>query len=283
MEIISPALRYHGAKFRLAPWVMMHFPAHTTYVEAFGGAAGVLLQKPRVYAEVYNDLDGDVANFFAVLRDPDLRTQLIESIVLTPYSRHEFEMAWRPCRGKVERARRLAVRAQMGFGSAGATKGSTGFRIDTKRQYSTAQQLWAEYPAALADAGQRFAGVLVENRPAIEVMEAHDGPETLHYVDPPYMHATRVMDKNRKYYRHEMSDEMHTDLLSVINKLSGYVVLSGYDHELYNSQLPGWTKRSIRSRISGGRGTKTRMEVIWINPRCAEALDNERVQKRMFA
>ena len=84
LAVSRPALRYHGAKFRLAPWVLRHFPAHGTYVEPFGGAAGVLLQKPRSYAEVYNDLDGEMTNFFRVLRDPVRRAALTEALVLTP-------------------------------------------------------------------------------------------------------------------------------------------------------------------------------------------------------
>lgn len=70
MTAQRPALRYHGGKFRLAPWLLQFFPPHGCYVEPFGGAAGVLLRKPRVYAEVYNDLDGDIVNFFRVLRRP---------------------------------------------------------------------------------------------------------------------------------------------------------------------------------------------------------------------
>ena len=182
---IRPALRYHGSKFRLAPWVMSFFPQHTCYVEPFGGAAGVLLQKPRVYAEIYNDLDSSVASFFAVLRDPQLRQQLIDAVVLTPYARTEFDLAWEDTEDRIELARRLAIKAQMGFGSAGATKGSTGFRIDTKRDYGTAQHLWTQYPAALAAAGERFTGVLIENRPAVDVIVQHDGIGTLHFVDPP--------------------------------------------------------------------------------------------------
>ncbi|WP_426106416.1 DNA adenine methylase, partial [Massilia sp. TSP1-1-2] len=132
IDTIKPVLRYHGGKFRLAQWIMGFFPEHTCYVEPFGGAAGVLIQKERVYAEVYNDLDSEVASFFAILRDPEQRRRLIEAVVFTPYARDEFELAWMPVADPLENARRLCVRAQMGFGSAGATKGTTGFRIDTK-------------------------------------------------------------------------------------------------------------------------------------------------------
>lgn len=172
--VTRPALRYHGAKFRIAPWVLRHFPAHACYVEPFGGAAGVLLQKARSYAEVYNDLDGDIVNFFRVLRDLKQRAALQELLALTPYARAEFDLAWQPTDDAVERARRLCVRAQMGFGSAGATKGVMGFRIDTKRACSTAQHLWMGYPDALSAVGARFTGVLIENRPALEVMAAHE-------------------------------------------------------------------------------------------------------------
>jgi len=280
--IDRPALRYHGGKFRLAEWIMQFYPPHNCYVEPFGGAAGVLLQKPRSYAEVYNDLDGDVVNFFRVLRDPESRSRLIEACVLTPYSRADFEEAWEPVTEPIERARRLAIRAQMGFGSCGATKGSTGFRIDTKREYGTAQQLWALYPSAIAIAGVRLAGVLVENRPATEVMEQHDGPGTLHFVDPPYIHDTRVnvMKAGKSgYYRHEMSDEQHVELLEFLDRLEGMVVLTGYAHEIYESRLQGWTRRETESRISLGRGGGLRHECAWLNPLCAA----RQGQQRLFA
>jgi DNA adenine methylase len=271
--VTSPALRYHGAKFRLASWVMQFFPAHRCYVEPFGGAAGVLLQKERAYAEIYNDLDGDVVNFFQVLRDQELRRQLLEAIVLTPYSRSDFEEAWEPTEDRVERARRIAVRAQMGFGSAGASKGKTGFRIDTKRAYGTAQHLWLEYPTAIATAGRRMSGVLVENRPAIEVMRQHDAADTLHFVDPPYLHATRVLGESKAgVYRHEMTDADHDDLLDALLELQGMVIVCGYPSDLYDNALKGWTMHDVEARISAGRGTAMRTECAWLNPACVAAL-----------
>lgn len=271
--ITAPVIRYHGGKFRLAQWVIEHFPPHLVYVEPFGGAAGVLIQKARSHGEVYNDLDGDIVNLFRVLQKEDTRAALTELLVLTPYAREEFEQAWIFTDEPVERARRTIIRAQMGFGSAGASKGTTGFRIDCYRQYSTAQQLWARYPDQIAAIGQRLAGVLIENRPALDVMLAHDSAQALHYVDPPYVHATRVRGAAKgRYYRHEMDDEQHAELLDTLNTLQGMVVLSGYPSELYAERLQGWTMNSTSARISAGRGGDTRTECLWINPACMAAL-----------
>ncbi|MBW5861621.1 DNA adenine methylase [Yersinia enterocolitica] len=263
-EIKHPAIRYHGGKFRLAPWVISHFPAHTHYVEPFGGAASVLLRKERSYAEVYNDLDSDVVNLFVVLRDMTLRECLIESLILTPYSRDEFTGAYGEAETMVERARKLVIRATMGFGSAGATKGTTGFRLDTKRSSATAQHLWARMPENLAAVGQRFEGVLVENRDAVQCMLDHDTTSTLHFVDPPYVHDTRVISS--RYYRHEMDNNAHLNLLDTVNKLEGMVVLSGYNTDMYNDILTGWQKQEKQSSAAGRKGSVKRLECLWLSP-----------------
>lgn len=266
-ELAHPLIRYHGGKYRLAHWIIAQMPNHTCYTEVFGGAAGVLLQKPRAYAEVYNDLDGDIVNLFKVLRDADLRNKLIEQLVLTPYAREEFMNAWSVATTEVEKARRTIIRAQMGFGSAGATKGITGFRIDTKRQYGTAQSLWVDYPEHLSFIGQRLSGVLIENRPAVQVLKDHDAISTLHYVDPPYVHDTRYSGaKSGRIYRHEMDDKDHLDLLNTLLELEGMVMLSGYPSDLYDDTLNGWKRIDTKARISSGRGTDTRTECLWINP-----------------
>lgn len=275
MTVAHPALRYHGGKFRLAPWILQFFPPHGCYVEPFGGAAGVLLQKERSYAEVYNDLDGEIVNLFKVLRDPSSRAALVEACKLTPYAREEFELAYEPASDPIECARRTCVRAAMGFGSADATKGVTGFRTDTRRKYGTAQHLWAEYPETLGAIGERFRGVLVENRDAVEVMRAHDGPDVLHFVDPPYMHEARN-PRNGNCYRHELDDNGHLRVLNALHALEGMVVVCGYRTPLYDEALREWTRYETAARISGGRGTSMRTEVVWLNQACTAALEGRR-------
>ncbi|MCG7932955.1 MAG: DNA adenine methylase [Candidatus Thiodiazotropha lotti] len=268
-KIQHPVMRYHGGKYRLAPWIMSFFPDHYTYVEPFGGAAGVLLQKPRSMSEVYNDLDGDVVNVFRVLQDRDLADDLRRRLVVTPYARAEFDISYESTDDQVEQARRTLIRAHQGFGSAGATKHKTGFRIDSAREYGTAAHLWAKYPNQIASFVERMQSVVIENKPAIEVIDNHDRTNTLYFVDPPYMHSTRRM-RAGGYYNHEMTDDDHVQLLDVLNQVSGMVVLSGYDSEIYNDMLSSWTRHTTSARISAGRGTAIRTEVVWLNPACSQ-------------
>lgn len=275
--IKHPVMRYHGGKFRLAPWIISFFPDHHTYVEPFGGAAGVLLQKSRSMSEVYNDLDGDVVNVFRVLQDKDQAEDLMRRLTVTPYARAEFDISYEPTIDTVEQARRTLIRAHQGFGSAGETKHKTGFRIDSAREYGTAAHLWARYPDQVAPFVERMQSVVIENKPAIEVIENHDRINTLFFVDPPYLHSTRNM-RPGGYYNHEMTDEDHIQLLDVLNQVSGMVVLSGYDSEIYNDALSSWTRHTTSARISAGRGTATRTEVVWLNPACSQ----KQVQARLF-
>lgn len=277
-SIAAPLIRYHGGKFRLAPWIIQHMPAHRCYVEPFGGAASVVLRKPRVLAEIYNDLDGDVVTLFRVLQDETQRERLFDRLVVTPSARAEFELAWKPAPvgDDVECARRIIIRAQMGFGSAGATKGSTGFRCDSRRKYGTAHQLWATYPDLVSSVAERLQGVLIECRPAIDVMQQHDAEDTLHYVDPPYVHATRVRGSSKaRYYRHEMQDGDHEALIEVLRGLRGMVLLSGYPSDLYHRLLPDWRSVRTSARISAGRGTAVRTECLWMNDACYRSLESD--------
>lgn len=260
-----PVLRYHGGKWVLAPWVIEHFPKHRVYVEPFGGAASVLLRKPRSYAEVYNDLEGGVVNLFRVLRDPRLARALRRSLELTPFAREEFAAARRPAEDPVEAARSLIVLSFMGFGSAGVLGETTGFRANSNRSGTTPAHDWANFPRGLDAVTERLQGVVIENQDALICMERHDGPDTLHYVDPPYVMSTRSSGHS---YKHEMTADQHEELLWKLKCLEGMVVLSGYPSGLYDGLLTKWERVERKALADGARA---RTEVLWLNPAATAA------------
>lgn len=277
-----PVLRYHGGKWRLAPWIISFFPPHRVYVEPFGGGASVLMRKPRSYAEVYNDAWGAVVNVFRVLRDPAKAELLCRMLALTPYSREEFLSSYPDARDDVESARRTILRSLAGFGSA-STNGEyvTGFRANSHRSGTTPAHDWAHYPAHVRSFTARLAGVCIENRPAVEVVVQQDSPETLFYVDPPYPHSTRSMQRRNAAYAREMTDDDHRTLAEYLRAVSGMVVLSGYPCELYDCELyPDW-ERHERAHLADGAQKRT--EVVWLNPACSAALARERAQRSLFA
>ena len=284
IEVSRPVLRWHGGKWKLAPWIIGHFPPHRIYTEAFGGAASVLLRKDPAFSEVYNDLDGEVVNLFQVLRSPD-SDRLIELLKLTPFARGEFEASYGDTDEPIERARRLIIRSFMGFGSDAPNKDlRTGFRAQSPQSGRSPEKDWLNYPDALAVTVVRLRGIVIERRPAVEVIAKNDAPDTLHYVDPPYMPETRSTKSGRgrlKYhaYVHEMTDQDHAELLEVLRNVAGMVVLSGYPAPLYEEALTDWRRVQTSALADGAR---PRTEVLWINPQACAAIDATTDQKDMF-
>jgi len=266
-----PLLRYHGGKWRLAPWIIGNFPPHCVYVEPYGGAASVLIRKPRSYAEIYNELDGEVVNLFRVLRNPAQARELVRLLKLTPFARDEFEQSYILADDPIEQARRLVTRAYMGFGSTLTGKWATGFRSNSNRSGTTPAHDWANFPNALEAIIERLRGVVIENRPAIEVIQAHDGPSTLHYIDPPYPFETRGERWAGNAYRYEMTDQQHRELAGVLRQVKGMVVLSGYGGPLYDDELYSDWIRIARDAYADG--ARERTEILWISP----AADNGRL------
>lgn len=266
-EITRPILRYHGGKFRLAPWIIEHFPPHRVYVEPYGGAASVLLRKDRSFAEIYNDRWGVVVNVFRVMRDPVMAEKLERALRLTPFARDEFEAEWPDeTTEPIERARRAILRSFAGFGSA-STNGNyaTGFRANSNRSNTTPAHDWVNYPSHVRTFTERLSGVVIENRPAAQIIETHDGPDTLHYVDPPYPHETRNMERGNAAYAHEMSVDDHINLATTLRACRGMVALSTYQNDLYEHLYAGWIRDRVMALADGAR---PRMEVLYLNQAC---------------
>ncbi len=267
-----PILRWFGGKYLLAPWIIEQMPPHRIYTEVFGGAASVLMRKPPAYAEVYNDLDGDVVNVFRVLRNPVLAVELERVLRLTPFARAEFDGAYEPTNDPVESARRTIIRSFMGFGSNSANvEMSTGFRANASRSGTTPAHDWANYPDEIRTFCERLSKVTIENRDYREVILQQDTPETLHFVDPPYVPSTRSV---KHAYRCEMDNEGHEVLLDFLKfQVKGMVILAGYDNALYRSRLD-WHRIEREAHADGARD---RTEVLWLNPACVAAQSQGRL------
>lgn len=255
-----PILRYHGGKWRLAKWIISHFPQHRIYVEPFGGAASVLLQKERCYSEVYNDLDNEIVNLFKVARDNG--KELVNKLELTPFAKEEFLLSYECSDDHLEQARRTVVRSFQGFGSNALGK-LTGFRANTTRSGTTPSHDWANYPECLKAIIERLQGVVIENKDALEIIKQHDTQDTLFYVDPPYHFSTRDYGRD---YKHEISEDDHKKLAAQLNLVHGYVVLSGYRCDLYDELYKSWLRIDKNSHADGA---KDRIESIWLNKKVA--------------
>jgi DNA adenine methylase len=267
-------LRWHGAKWRIAPWIISELPPHSGYVEPFGGGLGVLLRKRRVSYELVNDLDSALVNLYRVLRDPAQGARLVEQCALTPFSREEFELAYKPAKEPVEAARRLVLRSFAAVGSVGASRESrSGFAWDSHLgQYSEPAQVWSTYPESLRAVVARLQGVVIENRPALEVVCRTRRDDTIVYCDPPYVASTR--GAGAQAYRHEMSDDDHETLAGALHQSRCMVAVSGYDSPLYQRLYEGWERVTCDAETFGkleGKGRRTRQEVLWFNPAATAA------------
>lgn len=247
-------LKYPGAKNRIAGWICEYIPEHEVYLEPFAGSLAVLFQKERCHIETVNDLDGEVVNFFRILRDQE--SELERLILLTPFSRREYEKAYELAVNDIERARRFAVRCWMGFGCGNLYR--NGFKTGQQTHSPNPAKGWNQLPETMKLAAERLKGVQIENLPAIELIKRYDTKDVFIYADPPYLHGTR-----KKYlYKHEMSNADHEKLLHVLTKHPGKVLLSGYDNDLYNDMLIGWKKAQKKTRAETG---VPRVETLWMN------------------
>jgi len=268
-----PALRYYGGKWRLAPWIISFFPPHQNYVEPCGGAASVLLQKPRSPLETYNDLDGNVVNFFRVLRDR--LDELIRKIRLTPWARVGYELSLEPCEDEIERARRFFSWCWMGIGGKwGGWRTITD--ISSRNGVDWPQDLLNISHLSLV--AERFQAVQIEHDDYDVIVRRYDNPAALHYLDPPYVPDER---ERQGRYIFDWSVAQHAQAATLLRQCQGYVVISGYACPLYTElyEAHGWQRFDKEAQTSGGK----RIESVWLSPRTTEALNRNRLhQAKLF-
>lgn len=262
---IRPPLKWYGGKRYLAKWIVQHFPEHRIYLEAFGGGASVLLNKPPVEVETYNDIDMRVSRFFRVLRDQG--DEFIRKVSLVPYSQLEFEARKEYPLGAddLEMAICDFVRWRQSFAGKGQSWSYTTGRA--RGGMAGDVNAWWTAIDSLPVVIDRIRRVQIICQSAFEAIPRFDHAEGLIYCDPPYVHATR---SDRSAYHTEMSDDDHRKLAALLQNCKSAVVVSGYDSPLYAALYDGWRKvgMNIANHASGAKSKKRETECLWIkNPR----------------
>ena len=247
-------LKYPGSKWRIADWVISHFPPHKVYLEPFFGSGAVFFKKEPDYIETVNDINGEIVNLFRVCREhPEELARLIN---LTPFARDEFKYCYPPTSDPVEQARRTLVRYHQSFGTSNSSKNS--WRNVQTYGGPRCATMWNDLPDIIVSCCQRLKNAQIENTNAITLIERYDDPNTLIYCDPPYLQELR----KRNIYANEMSTQDHIELLEAVKRIRSMVVISGYDNDLYNSVLKGWHTDTIATTAQMGLH---RTEKIWTN------------------
>ncbi|MBI1832060.1 MAG: DNA adenine methylase [Planctomycetes bacterium] len=259
------AFGWYGGKFSHLNWLLPELPYCKCYCEPFGGSAAVLLNRHASLVETFNDLDGEVVNFFRVLRDQ--KETLIEQIGLTPFSREEFYLACQPNDKTVpdlERARRFFVRARQvrtGLAQTASLGRWANCKETSRSGMSGVVSRWLGSLEGLPEIADRLLRVQIENRPALEVIDLYDSRDTLFYCDPPYPHECRG---DSKAYSYEMTDLEHEAFARRLRKLKGLAAVSGYRCALYDELFTGW--RRLEAPMKRCHSIKKlRQEVLWVN------------------
>lgn len=266
---MNSLLNYPGAKWGMAKEIVSLMPPHRSYLEPFFGSGAVLFNKSPSAIETVNDIDGDITNFFKVLREQP--QELAQAISLTPYARDVFNDAHENRgTGDLDRAYRFAIRSKMGHGFK--TYQKTGFKIDVyARERAYCVGCWNRLPEDLLNAAGRLKDVQIENQPALDLIRKFNHDNVLIYADPPYLLETR----GGKQYRFEMTEQDHVELLGALLQHKGPVILSGYASELYDRELRSWNRIG---RKSYNQNSEQRTEILWCNfevPQLFNMLDAE--------
>ncbi len=270
---------WFGGKHELAPTIVDLLPRCLVYVEAFGGAASVLLAKAHSRLEVYNDLDSGLVTFFRVLRDrPE---ELERRLRLTPFSREEFELCrrtWHEADEELERARRWYVRVEQAFACTPLTTGWGGERLG--RRHGSRARTSLRRLDRLHAIARRLRAVQIEHLDWRDVLARYDHRDAVFYLDPPYARETRRRPRARggQDYTHELTAEDHAELVTRILALEASVLVSGYDSPLYRPlERAGFERREFAvlcrsARLKNSREDQARTEVLWRRVNHAETL-----------
>lgn len=257
------AFSYLGSKFTLVDKLEPFFPPHLHFVDVFMGSMIVTLNKKPSKIETVNDINGNIVNFFKVLRDNPY--ELYTLLYLTPVSREEFNNSWDMENiSDLERARRFYIRTKQSFCSMGSQKKSKGWHMTkTKSNASLAETVskWSNSLHKLFPIVDRITSIQIENRHFRELIPFLDFEEAFFYQDPPYHKEARASFND---YEFEMTDEEHEELAEINHQCKGKIMISGYDCPKMRMLYKDWYFHKFKIKHNNMRN-KAVQECIWMN------------------
>lgn len=273
--IVNPPLKWHGGKHDLVKWIISLMPERCKnpnapdandpgwlhYVEPyFGGGSVLLANDPEGISEVANDKNGNLVNFWAVLQSETEFAEFIREVQAVPFSKPQFEAADEP-RNAVD----FFIKCRQSL--AGRMDSFTPLsKSRTRRGMNEQASAWLNCIEGLPAVHARLKRVVILNDDALSVIRQQDGPRTLFYLDPPYLHETR---SSTGEYQYEMTAGQHLTLLTALTHIKGRFLLSGYRSEMYDlaAQNSGWQRheKEINNHAAGGKKKRTMTECVWTN------------------
>ena len=225
----TPIVGWPGGKRRLLPTLLplIEQHPHKTFVEPFAGGAAVLLAKQPARLEVLNDLNGELINLYRCARHHT--RELLRLVRAIPSGRAVFREV------KASRPETDLLRAARTF-------------YLLKCSVLSQAHSWRNAPLGrglgkcLVAWRRRMERVLLECRPAEELLPIYDGPDTLFFLDPPYV-GTGRLDTYANY-----TPEQVEALARQVRTIKGRFILTIDDRPEHRTLFAGYTQLAVETR-----------------------------------
>ena len=230
-------ITYYGGKQQLADTIVRLIPPHKIYVEPFIGGGAVYFAKQPSELEVINDINGEVANFYKIIKNDfdTLQKEIEKTLYSREAHRHARVVYENPDMfSPAKRAWALWTRASMGFG--GDILSGYGY-ANSVRMIKSVKNKIDNFTSALS---KRLRNTEIESYDALKIITARDTPETFFYLDPPYP------DTDQGHYNGYSINDFAA-LLELISGLQGKFLLSSFRYDILTEQTAknGWSQFEI--------------------------------------
>lgn len=235
-------------------------PAHIVYTESFAGGAALFWAKEPAAVEVLNDINGNLINFYKVLKS---RFNELETMIKTTlHSREMFDFAcvvydFPQFFDPVTRAWALWVKSKMGFASK--LDGTFGY---DKTSNSIAKKLGGAKELFTEDLSKRIENTQIECTGALRIIASRDTEETFHFVDPPYINS------DCGHYSGTFNLQDFEELLQLLSTVKVKFMLTMFPHAVLNEYVLhyGWRQVEVERTISASKTSRRKQtEVIVMN------------------